>query len=127
MEKKSHEFFIPGRLPGLNEMIGAAKRGRGKQNAYAREKKAIEQYIISTIHAEKIPFFHRCKIGFTWIEPNRRRDIDNISVGKKYILDALVKAGVLHDDNWNHVKGFLDENFLCDKKKPGVMVRIEEV
>jgi len=49
------------------------------------------------------------KIKFTWIESNKRRDLDNISFAKKFILDALVKYGKLTDDNRNYVYGFIDE------------------
>lgn len=119
------EFFISGRLPGLNEMIDAAKKGRGMCNAYAREKKQITGAIAELLQPLNLPRFKRCRIGFRWVEPDRRRDIDNISAGKKYILDALVWQGVIDNDDWKHVKGFLPEEFDCDKINPGVWVRIE--
>lgn len=52
--------------------------------------------------------------------------MDNIAFAKKFILDALVKKGVLKDDGWKWVKGFTDE-FFVDKKNPRVEVEMEEV
>ena len=121
------ELFLPVRLPGLNEIIGMSKAGRGRFNRYAREKEEIQNWICESLREFKLPKFQKCKIGFTWVEPDRRRDIDNISAGKKYILDALVALGVLPDDSWKHVKGFLPENFEADKNNWGVRVEIREV
>lgn len=121
------EIFIPVRLPGLNDMIAMSKAGRGRFNQYARSKKEIEQYLCLTIGQLRIRGFSQCRIGFTWIDPDKKRDIDNIAAGKKYILDALVGLGVLRDDSWKYVKGFLPELFEADKNNWGVRVRIEEV
>lgn len=121
------QIFLPARLPGFNEAIASSKAGRGRFNRYAREKEEIESWICGSLREFKLPRFSKCKIGFTWVEPDRRRDIDNISAGKKYILDALVALGVLPDDSWKHVKGFLPENFEADKNNWGVKVEIREV
>ena len=38
---------------------------------------------------------------YRWYEPNKRRDLDNISAfGRKVIQDALVDTRVLQDDGW---------------------------
>ena len=73
-----------------------------------------------------IPRLRACRIGFDWIEPDKRRDMDNISAGKKFILDALVWAGVLQDDSWKCVVGFMPESFRVIKDNPGVWVYIKE-
>lgn len=124
---KNAEFFIPGRLPGFNEIITSAKIRKGRGSRYEREKREITFCLCSIIKAEKVSKFRKCRIGFRWVEPDRRRDIDNISAGKKYILDALVWAGVIADDSWKCVRGFLQEEFVCDQKNPGVWVRLEEI
>lgn len=103
-----------------------SKAGRGRFNQYARSKEEIEQYLCLTIGQLKPRGFSQCRIGFVWVEPDRKRDMDNISAGKKYILDALVGIGVLKDDSWKYVKGFLPELFEADKNNWGVRVRIEE-
>lgn len=64
---------------------------------------------------------------YTWVEKNRRRDLDNISsFGRKVIQDALVDTGVLKDDVWKHIVGFSDR-FEVDKTNPRIEVLIKEV
>lgn len=65
------------------------------------------------------------KIHFLWIEENKKRDLDNVCFAKKFILDSLVKAGKLKDDNRNCVVGFTD-NFEYGKTSK-VILEIEEV
>lgn len=67
------------------------------------------------------------KSRYTWYEPNKRRDKDNISsFGRKVIQDALVQCGVLEGDGWKHVAGFSDR-FEVDKTNPRIEVLIREV
>lgn len=47
-------------------------------------------------------------ISFTWFEESRRRDPDNVVFAKKFILDGMVKAGIIPDDNYKWVVGFED-------------------
>ena len=64
---------------------------------------------------------------YRWYEPNRKRDLDNISsFGRKVIQDALVESGVLADDGWKHIKGFSDE-FYVDPCNPRIEVTITEL
>ena len=66
-------------------------------------------------------------LHFSWYEPNRKRDLDNISsFGRKVIQDALVDCGVLKNDGWKYVKGFIDE-FYVDREHPRIEVEIEEL
>lgn len=75
----------------------------------------------------KLPVFKKpLKIHFTWIEKNKRRDLDNISaVGKKFILDTLQLCGKLKNDNLNYVVGFTDD-VIFDKEN-GIIVEFEEI
>lgn len=62
---------------------------------------------------------------FEWHERTKRRDADNIASAKKYILDALVKNGVLADDSRKYVKGFYDT--IIDDKEDFVIVELIEI
>ncbi|MBO5840087.1 MAG: RusA family crossover junction endodeoxyribonuclease [Methanobrevibacter sp.] len=63
---------------------------------------------------------------YTWYEPNRKRDLDNISsYGRKVIQDALVHCGVIHNDGWKQILGFYDR-FYVDRKEPRIEVVILE-
>lgn len=119
-------LIIPGALPNLNDYIAAERTNRHKG---AKMKADSENIVVVAIRRcmrgvriEKLVFME-----YTWIEPSRRRDKDNISsFGRKVIQDALVSAGVLKDDGWNHVVGFSDK-FEVDKENPRIEVIIREV
>lgn len=63
---------------------------------------------------------------FSWYEPNKKRDKDNIAFAKKFILDSLVKSRILQGDGWKYVDGFSDK-FYVDKNSPRVEVEMLEV
>lgn len=122
------EYFlvIPGKLPGLNDYINAERTNRHKgAKMKADNGKIVAAAIRHCISGVSIrrPVF----MEYTWAEPNRRRDLDNVSsFGRKVIQDALVAAGVLQDDGWKHVIGFSDR-FEVDRESPRIEVRIKEV
>lgn len=120
-----HSFFIPGTLPGLNEIIAAAKSGHGAGNLYRKLKADAEMVIFVAVRNAKVPpFIGPVHIHYEWVEPNKRRDLDNISAGKKFINDLLQKTGTLQGDGWKHIAGF-SESFRVDRNNPGVIVTIE--
>lgn len=106
---KMVELVIPGRLPGLNEYTAAC---RTHPQAGAKMKKEAEEKVISCIIEQRLQGLTASfpvEIEFDWIEKDRRRDPDNISgFGRKVILDALVKTGVIQDDSGKYIKGFKD-------------------
>ena len=71
-----------------------------------------------------LPVFERVQIHFHWVEGSKRRDLDNVCYAKKHILDAMVKAGKLKDDNRKCVTGFID-TFEYGKETK-VILEIEE-
>lgn len=116
-----YKIEIPMKLPSLNEYIGAC---RTKAVLGASMKKRIEQDIMWFL--KPMPKFEKpIRIKFTWIEANTKRDLDNICFAKKFILDAMVKAGKLTDDNRKYVCGFEDEFEYGDEYK--VVLEIDEV
>lgn len=100
-------LWIPGPLPGLNEIIDAKARKRGKWDAYADMKRKWGGTIALLAQAqrlERIP--DESVFTYLFIEPNRRRDPSNIVAGGvKLIEDALQEAGVLENDGWKSVAG----------------------
>lgn len=99
-----YKVEIPLKLPSLNEYINAC---RSNKHAGAEFKKRAEydiHWFIKTLpHIEK-----PVKIKFTWHERNAKRDLDNICFAKKFILDCMVKCGVLDNDTRKEVTGFED-------------------
>lgn len=116
---------IYGRLPGLNEYIDAERQSKYKAAALkAQSMQLVMIYAKRDLRKwrAKGPVYMR----YTWYEPNRRRDKDNVSgYGRKIIQDALVKGGYLRNDGWNEIAGFSDE-FRVDKSRPRIEVEIEE-
>ena len=117
-------FMIPGKLPGLNDLLKKAYASRFSANDLKKKtQKMIGQYII----AGRLPWFDKpVIISFDWVEPDRRRDIDNVAAGgRKYILDSLVECGVLKNDSRQYVRGFVDHFPEPNKKNPHITVTIE--
>lgn len=124
--KKQYKLTIPGLLPGLNEYIDAERAVKGKYKAAAMKKQAenVIGYMVRT-QLRGVHFTKPVVIHYLWIEPNRRRDKDNIAFAKKFIQDSLVHCGVLENDGWNQIEYFTDD-FAVDAKDPRIEVTIEE-
>lgn len=117
------KLVIPGTLPNLNDYIEALDRNRHKGAALKRQTERIV-IICAKSQLRGVSFKVPVVMRYTWYEPNRRRDKDNVSsFGRKCIQDALVRAGVLKNDGWGEVDSFSD-SFDVDKKKPRVEVEI---
>jgi Holliday junction resolvase RusA-like endonuclease len=132
------KFFIPGPLPGLNEIIAASKKripwlSKGKKQVYEYSKMKSEwtdrvaTHFLEQYKRPERPFQNPVEISFLFIEPNRKRDPDNVFAGMKFILDSLVKVGVLQDDSQKYVKSISCSIGPSDKNKPCVFVVIKEV
>lgn len=116
--------MIPGKLPGLNEYIEAC---RANKYAGAEMKQQAEEIIRWEVKRQlRHKVFTAVMLKFSWYEPNRKRDKDNIAFAKKFILDAMQAAGTLAGDGWGQVVGFRDE-FNVDKLNPRVEIEIEAV
>ena len=112
---------IPFRLPSLNNYINECRKNRYAGAKMKKEVDADIGYFINQLPRYEKPI----KIHFHWIEENKRRDFDNICFAKKFILDSMVKAGKLKDDNRNYVVGFEDSFEYANESK--VILETEEV
>ena len=110
---------IPGKLPGLNDVISA---NRSNKYVGAKLKKKTEQLLCTYIKSQCKRKYERVRIAIAWYEPNKRRDFDNICSGKKFILDALVKSGVIPNDGWKQIDPIFVETFLLDKENPRIEI-----
>lgn len=122
-----NEFLIKHKLPSLNEYTRACR-----SNAYKGAKlKAESEEVIGWAIKEALlkKSLQKPKgaviVKFEWHEKTQKRDADNIAFAKKFILDALVKMGVLPDDSRKYVKGFYDT--IIDDKTDYVKVELIEV
>ena len=87
-------------------------------------KQDVQEDIMAYLN--KMPKYEKpIRIHFHWVEENKRRDLDNVCFAKKFILDSMVKAGKLKNDNRNFVKGFRDDFEYGKSSK--VILEIEEI
>lgn len=114
-------MVIPGRMPGLNDYVRAERANR--YAASTMKKQQTERAGIAAIEQGMPKFSCPVEIAFTWVEENRRRDMDNVAFAKKFILDGLVRAGVIKDDTPRYVAG-LSDRFAYDKQHPRIEVEV---
>lgn len=115
-------FEVPGRLPGLNEYTSACRT-----NPYAGAKlkrEATEACMWAAKAAGVRSVAVPVDVHVTWVEPNTRRDKDNIRFAIKFVLDALVRLGVIPDDGWGQV-GSLSDSYMVNRSNPRVIVTLE--
>lgn len=117
------KFTIEGRLDGLNEYTKANRSNRyaGAQMKARNEARVLEGIEAAGLTGLKIR--EPVLVSFFWYEKDRRRDADNVAFAKKFVLDALVKCGILEGDDPKHVAGFSD-SVLLDKDNPRIIVVI---
>ena len=125
------KMFIPQRFPGLNELIGENRKHWSKG---AQMKQDFT--MISKVAAKRNlkPVTRPVMIGWKWYEPvaskkTNNRDPDNITSAKKFILDGLVEAKIIPNDNQEWIKGWLYEEWfqVKDSLRVGVLIEIQEV
>lgn len=117
-------FTIDGRLDALNDYVKACRANRYGANVM---KKRNESQINTAIIRDGVKPVQRypVKIQITWNEKNKKRDVDNVGFAVKFILDALVKAGILENDGQKQVCG-IEHVFNVDPKNPRIEVKIFE-
>lgn len=119
------KLVIPFSLPGLNEYIDAERAHR--QKGAAMKRKWQGAVMLALRNQNHRPLSEPVRIGFVWVEKDRRRDPDNISAfGRKVILDAMVKMRLLKNDGQKNVSAFLGEKYRTDPKRPRVEIYIYE-
>lgn len=118
MERVTCEINM--KLPSLNDYVNVCRTNPYKASKFKRDIERDISFFIA-----RLPKFNKpVEIHFKWIEGNKRRDLDNVAFAKKFILDALVKAGKLEDDGHKYVRAFTDEfEYGKDTK---VIIIIEE-
>lgn len=122
-------FTIHGTFPSFNEYVNAQ---RSRNVYFANHMKQeltdmVTDAILCTKVVEDINPKTPIAIGIDWYEPNARRDIDNISYAKKFILDGMVRANVIPDDSQKYVCSIAYEHFFVSKSFPRVEVQLFEL
>ena len=123
-----HQLWIPGPMPGMNEIIdakGTVRKTRGGKrfDMYQKLKKDWSERIAIYVRQAHFPrLVGPHEFFFEHREPHRQRDPDNFTGGAhKLILDALQEAGILENDGWKQVVSFQDM-WTVDAERPGVLM-----
>lgn len=110
----------------MNEFIAANRQNPKAGNKMKQEAEQIIAIYIRK-HLGKLEITKPVRIHYKFFEPNKKRDLDNISgFFHKVCQDALVRCGVLKNDGWKEIRRFTDE-FEEDKNRPRIEVCIEEI
>ena len=100
-------LFIPGRMPGVNDLMDARMRqGRTGWNAYSALKRNWSADIVKLARVQMFPVLGESYFTYLFDEVNKKRDPSNvIGGGVKFIEDGLKRAGQVPHDGWRHVLG----------------------
>lgn len=113
---------IHGQLPSLNEANNAARTHWTK--AARMKKEATELVALQCTRMPKIT--KPVMLTFHWFYSSKH-DFDNIRSACKFVLDGMVQAGKLPDDNQKWVVGFNGDYFIkVPKGQEKVVIDIEE-
>ena len=119
----SASFFLDFPLPTMNEMIRTA---RGNRYAAAAQKKKYTNLVAEEIMVQTDrPQYEAISIDLTWIEIRKKRDPDNVFAAVKFILDGIKTAGIIDDDDRDHVASITNRITVSDSR--GVVVRMISV
>lgn len=110
-------LYLP-QLTSLNKYINAERTNR-----FAAAK--IKQNETELVHwkciEQKAPKLKKLQsLEFIWKTKDRRQDKDNICFSKKFILDGMVKAGVIQNDTYDNLPDKIVDKFEIGE--PGVVV-----
>jgi Holliday junction resolvase RusA-like endonuclease len=119
--KRSSTRWIPGPMPGRNEQEAAARSNRYVAGAMKKKWTAhCSMYLADMVMITSV-----ADVECFWVEPNKRRDPDNISGGIKFVLDGMQKAGVIKNDGWKQVRSITHYFEAAKESKGGVYVTMK--
>lgn len=115
---KTIEFTIPHRLVRLNEYI-RIERG----NKYAAAETKRKQTNLCGWYVPNVKINPPVEITMIWTVRYLGCDPDNISMGAKFILDAMVHKGLLPNDNLTNIKSLKHEFVRGEEEQVKVIVK----
>ena len=122
---KRLNLVYKGRLPAMNEIIGANRRNFYMGN---KLKQKTQQDIAAQLLLQKrgVEFQEKVNMRIWFYEPNRRRDEDNVKSGLKFLLDALQAIKIIKNDSPKYLHIASDEVFV-DRENPRIEIELEEI
>ena len=115
------EIYIDYEFDNWNKYI---EKERANKFWAAKTKKREEDVIKYFTLGKKWDEGYPVKITFIKYFSNKQNDLDNIRL--KVILDGLVKAKVIKNDNLNCIQEIIIKP-VFNKKKEGILIKIEKM
>ena len=112
------KLFIPYDFPNWNQYINIERTNRYKANKIKQEEKEFICWTVKEKYQGGYPVTLRIRPYFH----NKRKDLDNFRM--KGLIDGLVAAGVIQNDNLTCIDRIILEPIFGDKQ--GVEVEITE-
>lgn len=112
------EIIFTGEYTDLNTYSTAERLNRyaAAEIKDMETTRAYADCLVSGVKQINKPVF----IVFKWYVKDKKKDKDNISFAKKFIIDGMVQAHVLKNDGYKQIVGFMDV-FGIDKQYPKVI------
>jgi Holliday junction resolvase RusA-like endonuclease len=111
-------------LPGLNEQLAAkgntyVAKGSRRRSAYTAMKKKYTDMVAAELRLQGcVPDepYQTIMLSIIWYMKDRRMDPDNISAGKKFLLDGMTSADVIENDGFKNIAS-IKERFCVSEDK----------
>ena len=111
------KFELEYNFENLNEMI---RLSRGNRYGANNQKKQEMYYVkLATMGIPKVTEYP-VKMTFIWHVPNKNRDLDNLVA--KNILDGLVHARILKNDNLNCINEITYKAVIDNEQKVEIIL-----
>lgn len=109
----SNYLWVPGKVPGLNEMLdqrmrifGSNHSGTRVANGYSKLKREYSQRVrlyLMQQDFEKAP--KPCWMSYMVVEKSKARDPSNIWAGAMKMIEDAITGPVLDNDGWDEIAG----------------------
>ena len=126
--RTTNRFIIAGRLSGLNEYTKACRgNAYGANNLKKANQRIVRDAIQDAVRHGMLKKVNKypCRLRIGWYEKNLKRDVDNVTFATKFILDAMVEAGIIENDSRKYVAEVTHWVFT-DRQFPRIEVIIDE-
>ena len=124
--KTSPIYFLPSLFTTLNNYIALERGHRMQASAVKNQETTLVMAIAREQGWEPLDMVWPVKANFMWIRPDALTDMDNIAFSAKFVLDGLVRSGILPDDDHSVVVG-MEHWYVVDGREPGLLVWFESV
>ena len=129
--RRAETLHFPFLIPSLNQILAWGHwRREQEHDRFQRQAVVILKYLhiqpgVITKSLPIYPFPGPVKILIDLCFKKKRvRDADNYAGGAKWLIDAIVKAGILPDDNTSVIPEVPDIKIICGEKENRMVVQI---